>query len=75
MCQDENDNMYYIIKNNGIISVMEGSPKDCYIANHYSIFDLKASFCRGFGIINSDTFFLMDDFHTVYKLVRNTNNR
>jgi hypothetical protein len=55
--------------------LIEGNPRDCYLEKHYSIFDLKASHCLALDILNSDTFFIMDDCHTIYKLTRNENNR
>lgn len=75
MSQDERDNIYYIQKLNGLVSIIEGSPRDCYLKNHFNIFNLKANRCLGFEILNANTFFMMDDKHTVYKLTRNSNSR
>jgi hypothetical protein len=47
---NQKDFIYYITKNNGKCSLIEGNPRDPYIQNHESIFTLKADKCLALSI-------------------------
>lgn len=67
--------LYYVTKRDGKCDIMEGLPRDPYLANHASIFSMKAESCLAFTMEDCGAFFFMDEQYTVHELVRNQNNR
>ena len=50
MKMNSKDFIYYITKTNGKCDIMEGNPRDPYLKNHKSIFNIKADKCLAFDI-------------------------
>ena len=75
MIQGEHGFLYYLTKSRGNVEVNEGNPRDPYFYQHECIFSMKANQCLAFSLENQSTFFLMDETHIVYKLVRSDSSR
>lgn len=55
--------------------IMEGNPREPKMANHQSIFSVKAQKCLAFTVEGNDTFYFMDENFIVLKLSRSLSNR
>ena len=69
MVLGQNDFIYYLKKKNGLCMIYEGNPKEAYLHKHEEVFSFVANKCLSFDI-DGETFYLMDDEHTVLKLKR-----
>ena len=69
MIQDSSSFIYYLTSSFRQCHVMEGNPKDPYLKNHKSIFEIKVANCLAFSG-NGDKFQLMDQNHIVHLLYR-----
>ena len=69
MIMDDYDALYYVVKMNSEIVIMEGNSRDPFIENHYPIFAMKSKGCRAFYMFRN-TFYIMDENKTIRMLRR-----
>ena len=59
MIKDDYDYLFYVVKKNNEMLIMEGNPRDPFIQNHYPVFNIKIKKCIAFAMLDN-TFFFMD---------------
>lgn len=59
MIKDDYDYLFYVVKKNNEMLIMEGNPRDPVIQNHYPVFNIKIKKCIAFAMLDN-TFFFMD---------------
>ena len=68
MIMDDYDTLYYVVKMNMEIVIMEGNSRDPYIENHVPVFAMKTKSCTAFYMFRN-TFYIMDE-NKVIRMLR-----
>lgn len=74
MIKDDYDYLFYVVKKNKELLIMEGNPRDPFLQNHYPVFNIKVKKCLAFTMFDN-TFYFMDENKIVYMLRRTGQNR
>lgn len=69
MIMDDYDTLYYVVKMNSEIVIMEGNSRDPKLENHQAVFKMKTKMCRAFYMFRN-TFYIMDENKTIRMLRR-----
>jgi len=69
MIKDDYDYLFYVVKKNKELLIMEGNPRDPFLQNHYPVFKIKVKKCLAFTM-RANTFYFMDENKFVYMLRR-----